>query len=595
MPRPALSSLLLAAVSLAPPTFSAQTQDLATAKSLMQQGLTAARQGDLPRARAAFTHVVKLAPQVAAGHAALGSVLLSLHEFEASARELTTAHRIAANDLAVDLNLARAQAGLGNNDQAVALFRECLSAPTPPSLSPEETVAFATALASTGEASAANELLAHAVDAAPDSARLNDALGTLLAGMGQMERAIPLFQRAVTIDPAFGQAQYHLSVALLALGQTQQSLAPAELAVDATPASFERQLQLGRVLSAMHRDNEALEHLHRAAGLAQAKPSPDALYALALALQASGDASGSLRFFAAVTSVGPADRGFDRTAALTNQALAHVQTGDAEGALPLYAQALALGPDSATLRENFGAAYLQKANLTHALEQFQAGLSLEPENAQLHYDLGLAYKLKDDLASAVPEFERAATLDPALPDPAYTLGVIYMQQGRFADAASNLKRAVSLQPNNGDAWALLGSVLKDSGQPADATAALQQAILLEPDQPSLHIQLAALESQAGQREQAAAERKIAAELSRAANNRQRASFALKSGRALLNENKLAEAAVQLANASEADPTLAEPHQLLAVVYARQGKAAEAALEHKQAAALTASTPHPGER
>ena len=594
MPRSARTYLFLAAIGFAPVILPSQTSNLPTAKSLMQEGLTAARQGDLPRARTAFTRVVKLAPQVEAGHAALGSVLLSLHDFEASIKELAIAHRMAANDLAVDLNLARAQVALGQNDEAVALFRECLSASTAPALSPEETVAYATALASTGEAPAAGELLAHAVDAAPDSAMLPDALGALLAGMGQMERAVPLFQRAVTIDPAFGQAQYHLSVALLALGQTQQSLAPAELAVDAMPASFERQLQLGRVLSAMHRDLDALEHLHRAAGLAQARPSADALYALALALQASGDASGSLPFFAAVTSLGPADRSFDRTAALTNQALAHVQTGDAEGALPLYAQALALGPDSATLRENFGAAFLQKADLTHALEQFQAGLSLEPENAQLHYDLGLAYKLKDDLASAVPEFERAATLDPALPDPAYTLGVIYMQQGRFADAATNLKRAVALQPTNGDAWALLGSVLKDSGQPVDATAALQQAIVLEPDQPSLHIQLATLESQAGQREQAAAERKIAAELSRAANNRQRASFALKSGRTLLNDNKLAEAAVQLANAAEADPTLSEPHQLLAVVYGRQGKAAEAALERKQANALTA-VPHPGER
>jgi protein O-GlcNAc transferase len=213
------------------------------------------------------------------------------------------------------------------------------------------------------------------------------------------------------------------------------------------------------------------------------------------------------------------------------------------------------------------------------------GLALEPENAHLHYDLGLALKLKDDLPGAIPEFERSAQLDPTLPDPAYTLGVIYMQQGKFSEAAAQLQRATTLQPANGDAWALLGSVLKDSGDPKGATAALQRAAALEPNQPSLHVQLAALESQAGDKEAAAAERKIAADLSRQANSRQRAGFALDSGRALLEQGKLDDAILQLNTAAQADPTLAEPHSLLAEAYARQGKSADAALERQRVSAL----------
>jgi predicted Zn-dependent protease len=71
--------------------------------------------------------------------------------------------------------------------------------------------------------------------------------------------------------------------------------------------------------------------------------------------------------------------------------------------------------------------------------------------------------------------------------------------------------------------------------------------------------------------------------------RQRASFALKSGRALFAENKLDDALVQLNTAVQADPKSAEAHQLLAEVYARQGKAADAALERSRAAALTTQT------
>jgi tetratricopeptide (TPR) repeat protein len=220
------------------------------------------------------------------------------------------------------------------------------------------------------------------------------------------------------------------------------------------------------------------------------------------------------------------------------------------------------------------------------MEQFRAGLALEPENAHLHYDLGLALKLKDNLTAAIPEFERAAQLDTSLPDPAYTLGVIYMQQGRFPDAATQLRHAVALQPGNGDAWALLGSVLRESNDSAGAMEALKHAIAIDPNQPSLHVQIAALEAQAGQKEEAAAERKTAAELSRAVVSRQRASFSLKSGRALLAEDKLDDAIVQLNNAIQADPTAAEPHQLLAEVYARKGNSADAALERQRAQALT---------
>ena len=160
-----------------------------------------------------------------------------------------------------------------------------------------------------------------------------------------------------------------------------------------------------------------------------------------------------------------------------------------------------------------------------------------------------------------------------------------MQQGRFPEAVTQLRHAVALQPQNGDAWALLGSVLKDAGDPAGATEALKHAISLLPDQPSLHIQLAALEAQAGDKEDAAAERGIAADLSRSAINRQRASFALKSGRALLEQNQLNEAIYQLKTAAQADPKSPEPHQLLSEAYTRLGKSAEARQETQQAREL----------
>jgi protein O-GlcNAc transferase len=555
--------------------------DLNEARSAMAAGIAAANSGNLDEARLAFERAVKLAPNVSATHAALGSVLLSQNQMTAALQELTRAHGLDPGDVSIDLNLARAEAETGGFDGAVFLFRAALASSSPPVLSEDESLAYAKALAGTGDFTSAETALRNALVTTPDSARLNDALGTLLAQGGQLDQALPLFRHAIADDPTFARAQYHLGAALVASDQPQEALAPLEAAATATPNSFDVELQLGLALSALHKDTEALSHLRRAAELRASTTPPAPTYSLAVALQASGDPKSALPLFELALS----DASVANSSALINEALAHVQTGDATGALPLYNRALKAGPDSAILREDFGVAYLQQADLVHAIEQFKMGLALEPENAQLHYDLGLALKLKDDLPAAIPEFERSAQLDPTLPDPAFTLGVIYMQQGKFPEAAAQLQRATTLQPANGDAWALLGSVLKDSGDPKGATEALQRAIALEPNQPSLHVQLATLESQAGDKEAAAAERKIAAELSREANSRQRAGFALNSGRVLLQQNKLDDAILQLNTAAQAEPSLVEPHSLLAEAYARQGKSADAALERQRAAAI----------
>lgn len=566
-------------------TYAQTAATAAEATRFMRSGLAAAQRGDLAAARRDLEYVVKLEPQVAPGHSALGWVLLSLGDLRPAEDQLKTALRLAPDDVATELNLARCQTALGNHPSALDLFRKATSGPHAATLSESETIAYATSLSATGDTQAALDLLTTAAQATPESAPLADAVGSLLASQGHAAEAIPWFDRSLTADASYTPAQYHRAVALLENGRVEDAIMAARaLASKSLSPDFDLELLLGRALSANHNDTEALTHLHRAAQLRPEVHSPQAQYALALALQASGDPTGALPWFAAVID-GKATLPLQDNTPLINYALARVQTGDADGALTIYARALAHGPDSPTLREDYGAAFLQKDKVDEAIHQFRAGLVLDPSSALLHYDLGLALKLQDELPAATAEFERATALDPQLPDPAYTLGVIYMQQGKFPEATTSLRRVIELQPGNGDAWALLGSVLKNSDHPDEAAIALQHAIALQPDQPSLHIQLAAIEAAQGQRDKAAAERKVAADLSRAATERQRATFALRSGRALLEQGKLSEAITQLNNAAHAEPALAEPHALLAEAYTRQGRMAEAALEREQAVKL----------
>jgi protein O-GlcNAc transferase len=167
--------------------------------------------------------------------------------------------------------------------------------------------------------------------------------------------------------------------------------------------------------------------------------------------------------------------------------------------------------------------------------------------------------------------------------------VLLMQQGRFTDAAHEFERTVSLRPDNGEAWAQLGTVYKEAGEPAKAIDALRRAISLLPAQPSPHITLAAILAEQGDHAGAASERKTAADLSRVAVSRQRANFALDSGRTLLGRGQIPEAIAQFQTAVSADPTMREAHLALAEALSRAGRTADSLVERRKAESLENNT------
>ena len=550
---------------------------LKLADEAFRAGSAAYLQNDLHSAHIQFAKLVQLAPGIAAGHTAFGTVLLAEGDARSAVKQLELARRLDPRDAGTTLNLAVAYSQLHDYAKSVQTFQLLDQTPGSASetLTPQAAIAYAVALTATGEPAAAQKQLEAALATSPGDASLHDALGTLLAQQEQYEPAVVHFQRAISLDPTLASAHYHLGSVFLNQGNPAAAITELTQANSLVKDRPEYALQLGRALRADHQDEQALVVLRHA--LAADPKSLEAKYELALTLQATENAHDALPFFKDVVAARPQD-----FAALTNLGLALVQTGDAKGAIPFYTRALGLNGQSATLREDLGVAYLQQSDLNHAIEQFRAGLRVEPDNPQLHYDLGLALKLKDDLTAAVPEFQQAEKLDPQLPDPPYTLGVLYMQLGRFAEARAELEKATALRPNNGEAWALLGNVYKDSGEPQKGAAALRRAIELMPNQPSPHISLAAILIQQGDSAGAAAERKKAADLSRIAVSRQRANFALDSGKALLKRGQVADAVVQFQTAVEADPSYAEAHSVFADALDRQGRSAAAALERQKA-------------
>lgn len=553
-----------------------QAVDPTQATHLFQTGSEAFRAGDLKTAHASFARLVRMAPRVAAAHTAFGAVLLAENDLPGAVRELAEAHRLDANDTQATINLAVAQSRLGHAAESVALF-QTLPPEDLAGLQGPEVLAYAGALDAQGKGAEAETLLTHAVNGHP-TPELLDALGTVQAQAQHLEAAGQSFERALAQKPDFAAAHAHMGSVLLLAGQPANAVVELRRAINLGATDEVSRLELGRALLANGQDQDALRVLRET--LFANPGSGEVQYTLALALQASGQPREALPLFARVAAARPGDAGV-----LTNYGLALVQTGDARAGLAQYTRALALRPKDPTLHQNTGVAYLQMNEIDRAIPEFQAGLALDGTNPQLHYDLGLAWKLKDDLARAVAELERAEALDPKMPDAPYTLGVIRMQQGNAPEAAVQFGRAVALRPENTDAWSLLGNVQKDAGNLDAAAEALRHAAALDPEQPSPHVTLAAILAGKGDREGAAAERKTAAELSRKAMSRQRAGFALQSGRALLAKGELQGAVVQLKDAVAADPDLKEAHLLLAEALDKQGRSGEALLERQRAQQL----------
>lgn len=541
-------------------------RQVAAADRLFRAGSAAFTAGDLTAAHSDFAQVVRLLPRIAAAHAAFGAVLMAEGHLPEARSELTEACRLDPRDTNTALNLARVLAQTGEDRQAITLFRESDS----DNLSAVEAFTFAGALQRTGEPEQARQLLETAVAREPRNAALHDALGSVLAQTGATESARTQFLQAIGLDPQFASAHAHLGSLLLLAHELAAALAELQTAERLGETAPEFRVELGRAFTAAGREQEAIATLR---SVTTAASPVHAKYALALALQAAGDSKQAIPFFAEVAAAEP--RSPD---VLENYGLALVQNGDAKAALALYKRAYEAGDRSALLRENTGAAYVQANDLDHALAEFRAGLRLEPQNAQLHYNLGLTYKLQDKLEPSLAELREAQQLDSQLPDPPYTIGIILMQQGKAAEAAQALDRAVALRPENADAWSLLGNVEKDAGEPEKALVALRRAISLSPEQPSPHITLAAILAANGDTAGALSERKQAATLNRTAVNRQRAGFALDSGRALLAKGELSQAAIQLQTAITAEPDTWEAHLLLAEALKQQGKLTEAAAE-----------------
>lgn len=265
---------------------------------------------------------------------------------------------------------------------------------------------------------------------------------------------------------------------------------------------------------------------------------------------------------------------------------AYSRRGEPARALEYYKQALKLKPgyDLATI--NMANAYRELGQYDAAIAGYERYLQSDPKNAYVYYQLGELCMDAKDLGKAAGSFQRALELDPRLAAARNALGVVAFTRGDLATAEREVRAALAQKADVRHAHYNLALLAERRGDPQTAIAEYKRETEIHPDSYRAEFNLGKLYEQLGDRQNqlAAFQRAIAANERFAEGFFYLAKLYLDMGQKFDEAVRLAKRGLEVGPASEYAPL---GHYVLADVYNRQGRRAEAEREAGRGKALEA--------
>jgi len=374
----------------------------------LRLGQARRRQGDLPRALAAFAQAEQLSPNNAEARVGMALTFLSQGRV-ADARLALFPVQDQAAPLAV-LGLADLHEGKGREAQGhlqAALARG-------PNLAPARAL-LALAYLTQNDVPDAGKTAREAVRLEPNSAQTEGTLAMTLFFAGQGKAAQIAARRAVRLNPRSPLALLAEGRTLLAGGQVEEARTAYEKAGALAPHLWLVHQELGVVYLRLDMPKKATEEDRIALNLNPS--SADAHTNLGLALQQQG------------------------------------LYGEAEAE---HRRAIALDPGNATAHGNLAALLIDRGRLEAARQELETGVRSAPERGILYARLAEISLYRQDLFAAQEFARRAVSL---LPDSAvahYALGRVCLEQDRTVQAEQEFRQATTLDRQFAEARYALG-------------------------------------------------------------------------------------------------------------------------------------------
>ncbi|MCT7957590.1 tetratricopeptide repeat protein [Laspinema palackyanum] len=193
-------------------------------------------------------------------------------------------------------------------------------------------------------------------------------------------------------------------------------------------------------------------------------------------------------------------------------------------------------------------AYYRQGELQSALTICHQLIQIQPDFAPSYKLLGNLLQASGKLEAAIRAYQRAIALCPEFAEAHGNLGTLYYQQGDFTQAIAAYQTALEFNPNLAGLYWNLGKVFKETGE-------LNQGIFYQKEALNMNPKLVG------------------------------ASGYFTLGTDLLNQGELEEARSLFQTTLELEPTSAEAHVHLGIIYRQQGWMEEAINSYKTAISL----------
>jgi len=244
--------------------------------------------------------------------------------------------------------------------------------------------------------------------------------------------------------------------------------------------------------------------------------------------------------------------------------------------------AIKIQADNAKLFNSRGYLYLQQKQHEEALADFERATSLDTSFAQPINNRGLVRIAQGDLETALKDFGYALQLDPKYFDALNNRGFVLTKQGKIDEAIAAFTEAVTINPNYVNGWINRGQTHMQAKKFDQAAADFSKLIALQPGNLQFYQLRAEAFREHGKTSEAARDQahvqwtQTLAQLNRdLAKNPKDSDAWVARGRHLLVEDKFSEALADFERALKAKADHVPAQLGRAMVWARQGKAAEA--------------------
>jgi tetratricopeptide (TPR) repeat protein len=267
----------------------------------------------------------------------------------------------------------------------------------------------------------------------------------------------------------------------------------------------------------------------------------------------------------------------------------YVKVGRANEAIAYFKQALALKPDDEMAVVNLANAYRQIGNDEEALVGFRRFLELDPKNSQVRYATAEILIDRGELAEAESQLREALKIEPKLAAARNALGVLAIKRGDLDLAEREIREALAQKPDVRLAHFNLALLADERGRAQDAVAEYRREINLHPNSSyKAWFNLGKLLGQMGDRPGQADAYRHAIEVNPnfGEGHLYLAKLYLDMGQNFDEALRLARRGIDLVPDSEYAPL---GYYVIADIYSRQGRGAEAEKEVSRGRALERRT------